>query len=58
MIGTLFRRLRNIVSTVMKKEKISLDGENAIVEIDESLAARVKYHRGKDLLRKQVLIYL
>ena len=56
MIGTLFRRLRNIMSANMKKDKISPGGENAIFEINESLAAKVKHHRGKDLLRKRVLV--
>ena len=56
-IGNLFRRLRNIASLLLDKKKIQLGGENSIVEIDESLAAKVKHHIGKDLLRKQVWIF-
>ena len=41
----------------MDKKNIHLGGENTNVEIDESLAAKVKHHRGKDLLRKQVWIF-
>jgi hypothetical protein len=46
--------LRNICTIALNKNKIKLGGINHIIQIDESLFAKVKYNRGNDLLRKQV----
>ena len=35
MLGILFRRFRNVVSSVLKKDTIFLVDDNAICEIDE-----------------------
>ena len=35
MLGILFRRFRNVVSSVLKKDTIFLGDDNAICEIDE-----------------------
>jgi len=40
----------------LDKNNIKLGGKNVIVEIDESMFARVKHHRGKDLKRKQIWV--
>ena len=57
-VGPLFRRLRNVCSVKVRKDKIMLGGRGKIVEIDEkSLLAKVKHNRGKDLKRKQVFMF-
>ena len=56
-VGDLFRRLRNIASLLIDKQNIKLGGDGLIIEIDESLAAKVKHHREKHLIRKQVWIF-
>lgn len=45
MVSILFRRLRNIVSAVIKKERMLLGGDYEIVEIFQSLAEKVKNHK-------------
>jgi hypothetical protein len=42
---------------MVRKNKIMLGGKGKVVEIDESLLAKVKHHRGKDLKRQQVWIF-
>jgi hypothetical protein len=51
---SVFQRLRIIAVQSLDKDNLKLGGDGQIVEIDESLFARVKHHRGKDLLREQV----
>jgi transposase len=51
------KSLRDICSVSLDKKNLKLGGLNSIVEIDESLFAKVKYHRGKDLKRKQVWVF-
>jgi len=41
----------------LNKEDFVLGGDGKIVEIDESMFARVKHHRGKDLKRKQYWVF-
>jgi hypothetical protein len=41
----------------LDKNKIKLGGTNHMIQIDESLFAKIKYKRGKDLLRKQVSVF-
>ena len=56
-VGSLFLRLRNICTVLINKHKFKLGGKGKVVEIDESLVAKVKHHRGKDLKRQQVWIF-
>jgi hypothetical protein len=49
--------LRNICTIALDKIQIKLGGINHIIQIGESLFAKVKCNRGKDLLRKQVWVF-
>ena len=42
MIGILHKRLRNICSSSVHSQNIELGGRNKVVEIDESLFAKVQ----------------
>ena len=53
-VGKIFNHLRNVCSVALDKKNIKLGGKSKVVEIDESLYARVKHNVGKDLSRKQV----
>ncbi|RMZ93697.1 ISXO2-like domain-containing [Brachionus plicatilis] len=57
MVCTLFYRLRQVCSIGIDKDNIKLGGNGKIVEIDESLYARVKHNKGKDLKRAQVWVF-
>lgn len=57
VIGTLFYRLRQMCSLGIGKKSLELGGNGKIVEIDESLYARVKFNKGKDLKRSQVWVF-
>ena len=56
-IGKLWRSQRNVCSLRLDKDNIKLGGDGEIVEIDESLFARVKHYKGKDLRRKQIWVF-
>jgi hypothetical protein len=57
VVSTLFYRLRQIATLGIDKANLKLGGPGKIVEIDESLYARVKFHKGKDLKRVQVWVF-
>ena len=48
-----YERSRIICSYDLDKTTLTLVDKNKIVEIEESMFAKVKHHRGKDLYRKQ-----
>ncbi|RNA00667.1 hypothetical protein BpHYR1_035558 [Brachionus plicatilis] len=48
--------ITNLCSIDIDKANLKLGGRNKIVEIDESLYAKVKHNKGKDLKRPQVFI--
>ena len=59
-IGSLFQRLRNVCTVVLKKHEIKIGGPGRIIEIDESCFAKVKHNRGKDmhtLTKRQVWLF-
>ena len=56
-VGIIFNHLRNVCTVALDKKNIKLGGKNLIIEIDESLYARVKHTVGKDLMRQQVWCY-
>ena len=58
-VPNFFHRLRYVAFKDYKKdlEDHLLDDPGVIVEIDESLVVKVKYHRGKDIFRKQVWFF-
>jgi hypothetical protein len=51
-----YQRLRYVCGKYINPDEIILGGASKIVEIDESMFARVK-HRGKDLKRKLVWVF-
>lgn len=56
-VGNVFRGLRNICSYFVGNSFEKLGGQGFVVEIDETLAARIKYNRGSGLKRKQVWMF-
>jgi len=56
-LGDFYSSLRNVCTLALDKKNLKLGGEGQIVEIDESLFARVKHKVGKDLFRKQVWVF-
>lgn len=57
VVSSLFYRLRQLCSIGIDKENLVLGGRGKIVEIDESLYARVKYNKGKDLKKGQIWVF-
>ena len=51
-LGDFYSSLRNVCTIALDKKNLKLGGEGQIVEIDESLFARVKHKVGKDLKMK------
>ena len=51
-IALYFRKFRNVCSMDLDKKNLRIGGQSSIVQIDETLAAKVKYNRGRALLRK------
>ncbi|RNA05626.1 hypothetical protein BpHYR1_005438 [Brachionus plicatilis] len=56
-VGSLFKRLRQICSVSLDKQNLELGGMGKIVEIDESMYAKVKHWVGKDLKRAQFWVF-
>jgi transposase-like protein len=58
---TLFQRLRNVCSYLIRSNHDDrfgkLGGRGKVVEIDEILVAKIKYHRGSGLGRKQIWLF-
>jgi hypothetical protein len=52
-----YQRLRYVCGKYINPDEIVLGGASKIVEIDESMFARVKHNRGKDLKRKLVWVF-
>jgi transposase-like protein len=53
-VASLFHKLRQICSLDIDRKSLKLGGPGKIIEIDESLYAKVKHSKGKDLIRPQV----
>ena len=56
-VSNVYHRFRFVVLTDYQFYPVKLVGLKTIVEIDDSLFAKVKSHRGKDLKRKQVWVF-
>ncbi|CAF0792207.1 unnamed protein product [Brachionus calyciflorus] len=56
-VSLVFYRLRQMCSLGLDKGSLLLGGSGKIVEIDESLYARVKFNKCKDLKRAQVWVF-
>ncbi len=52
-----FTLLRYLCSLDINIEEIKLGGDGKIVEIDESMFAKVKHFKGKDLQRRQLWVF-
>lgn len=52
-----FKTIRELCIEDLNKSELKLGGLGRIVEIDESLFAKVKHYKGKDLQRKQVWVF-
>lgn len=56
-IGDYYQRFRYLCSIDLNKDQITLGGMGKIIEIDESMFAKIKHNRGKDLKRKQIWVF-
>jgi transposase-like protein len=56
-IISFFRNLQHFALCDFDRENRRIGGEGKIIEIDESLFARVKHNRGKALKRKQIWVF-
>ena len=56
-VGKLWTTLRHVCTLMLDKPNIKLGGYGQVVEIDESLFARVKHNKGKDLKRKHIWVF-
>lgn len=56
-INSIYSKLRNICSASVKSRKIKLGGVNKVVEIDETLLAKIKYNKGSGLKRPQLWLF-
>ena len=57
IISNVYKRLRNLCSASLNPVDIKLGGYGKYVEIDESLVAKTKYHKGSGLKRKQIWMF-
>ncbi|CAF1143582.1 unnamed protein product, partial [Brachionus calyciflorus] len=57
MVSSVYARLRQICSLSLDKKNLTLGGHGRIVEIDESMYAKVKHWKGKDLDRERVWVF-
>ncbi len=53
-VASLFHKLRQICSLDIDRKSLKLSRPGKIIEIDESLYAKVKHSRSKDLMRPHV----
>ncbi|CAF1078095.1 unnamed protein product, partial [Brachionus calyciflorus] len=56
-VMSVFYKLRQICSLSLEKEKLKLGGFGRIVEIDESMYAKVKHWVGKDLGKETIWVF-
>ena len=56
-VSNIFYKLRQLCCIGIDKENLLLGGPGKIVEIDESLYARVKFNKGKDLKKAQIWVF-
>lgn len=54
---SMFYKLRQMCTLSIDKTNLKLGGYGKIVEIDESMYAKVKHWVGKDLKRKQIWVF-
>ena len=52
-----FKIFRELCIKDLNFDNLQIGGPGVIVEIDESLMAKVKHHKGKDLKRKQIWVF-
>jgi hypothetical protein len=52
-----FKAFRELCSDDLDLNNFQIGGPGVIVEINESLMAKVKHYRGKDLKRKQIWVF-
>jgi hypothetical protein len=53
-VSCLFNKMRQMCTLDIDKKNLKMGGPGKIVEIDESLYAKVKHSKGKNLMRPQV----
>jgi hypothetical protein len=56
-VTKFFKNLRRIVNKSLDIDNVKLGGFAKVVEVDESMFAKVKHNRGKDLSRKQLWVF-